>query len=111
MIIGDVEDLLARRKRLRLSEHALYEAYKEGLRGKDILHAIFNGHIIEHYPERGRVLIAGPVVQYPLPVHVVCDYADAVEIVAVTVYIPNRPRWINEQVRATKVPPSFWPSP
>lgn len=99
MTITDTEDLLARRERLRVSEHALREAHKEGLRGKDILYAIFNGQIIEHYPERDRVLIAGPVVEHPLPVHVVCDYTDTAEIVAVTVYIPNRPRWITEQVR------------
>ncbi|HOT92388.1 MAG TPA: DUF4258 domain-containing protein [Anaerolineae bacterium] len=99
MIINDTEDLLSRWKRLRVSDHALREAYKEGLRGRDILHAIFNGQIVEHYPKRRRLLIAGPVVQYPLPIHVVCDYTDKSELVAVTVYIPNRPRWINERIR------------
>ena len=99
MGIVDTEDLLAQREYLRVSEHALREAHKEGLRGKDILYAIFNGEVIEHYPERARVLIAGPVVEFPLPIHVVCDYTDVTEIVAVTVYIPNRPRWLNDQVR------------
>jgi hypothetical protein len=88
--ITDTEDLLAQRERLRVSEHALREAHKEGLRGKDILYAIFNGKIIEHYPERDRVLIA--------------------EIVAVTVYIPNRPRWITDQVRGL-IPPNPLSSP
>jgi hypothetical protein len=44
-------------------------------------------------------LIAGPIPGEPLPVHIVCDYADRDELVAVTVYIPNRPHWITEQVR------------
>ena len=99
MDITDTEDLLEQWERLRVSEHALREAHKEGLRIKEVLHAIFNGVIVEQYPERKRVLIAGPIPGEPLPVHVVCDYADHNELVAVTVYVPNRPRWITEQVR------------
>lgn len=104
MDIINTEDLLEQRESLRVSEHALREAHKEGLRIKEVLHAIFNGVIVERYPERKRVLIAGPVPGEPLPVHVVCDYADRDELVAVTVYIPNRPRWINEQLRAANLP-------
>jgi hypothetical protein len=99
MDITCTEELLEQRETLRISEHALREAHKEGLRIKEVLHAIFNGVIVEQYPERKRVLIAGPVPGEPLPVHVVCDYSDREELVAVTVYIPNRPRWITGQVR------------
>lgn len=99
MDITNTEDLLEQRESLRVSEHALREAHKEGLRIKEVLHAIFNGVIVEQYPERKRVLIVGPIPGEPLPVHVVCDYADRDELVAVTVYIPNRPQWITEQVR------------
>lgn len=66
--ITDTEGLLEQRERLRVSEHALREAHKEGLRVKEVLHAIFNGIIVEQYPERKRVLIAGPVPGEPLPV-------------------------------------------
>lgn len=104
MDINDTEDLLEQWESLRVSEHALREAHKEGLRIKEVLHAIFNGVIVERYPERKRVLIAGPVPGEPLPVHVVCDYADRDELVAVTVYVPNRPHWINEQLRAAALP-------
>ncbi len=104
MDIFNTEDLLDQRECLRVSEHALREAHKEGLRIKEVLHVIFNGVIVERYPERRRVLIAGPVPGEPLPVHVVCDYADRDELVAVTVYIPNRPHWINEQLRAASLP-------
>jgi hypothetical protein len=99
MYIYDLQDLLERRRNLRVSFHALYEAYKEGLRGKDIVYAIFEGQIIERYPERDRVLVAGPIRKSEIPLHVVCDYADAKEIVAVTVYIPDPTAWVASQVR------------
>ena len=97
--IQDTQDLLELRDELRVSRHALREAYKEGLRGKDIIYAIFEGEVIEHYPRRRRVLIAGPMAETNIPVHIVCDYADIKEIVAVTVYIPNRSHWTASLVR------------
>ena len=99
MYFTDLEDLLTFFRYLRCSEHALLEARKEGFRGKDILHAIFNGEILEHYLSRKRVLVVGPSVNSDLQIHVVCDYADMDEIVAVTVYVPDRPGWVNEVVR------------
>ncbi len=99
MLITDTEDLLALRESLRVSDHALREAHKEGLRAKDIFYAIFNGQVVEHYPDRKRVLISGPIRKFGLPVHVVCDYSDTEAIVAVTVYIPNRPNWLTAWAR------------
>jgi hypothetical protein len=98
--ITDVEDLLAYHETMRLSEHALFEAYKESLRAKDIFHAVFNGDILEHYPRRRRVLIVGPSARFDIQIHVVCDYGDRNEIVAITVYIPDRPRWASDWARA-----------
>jgi hypothetical protein len=100
MVITEVEDLLASHDTMRLSEHALYEAYKESLRARDIFHAIFNGKVLEHYPRRHRVLIVGPTIGFDLRIHVVCEYADRDEIVAITVYIPDRPRWATDWLRA-----------
>lgn len=99
MYIYDTQDLLESRYDLRVSVHAMREAYKEGLRGRDIVHAIFKGQIIEHYPERRRLLIAGPVTISDIPLHVVCDYTDNDEIVAVTVYVPSRSAWMADLVR------------
>lgn len=99
MVIYDTQDLLERRRSLRVSLHALREAYKEGLRGKDIVYAMFKGQVIERYPDRDHVLILGPTAKSGLPLHVVCDYADADEIVAVTVYIPNRSKWVANLLR------------
>ena len=99
MYIFDTEELLSLRDQFRVSDHALREAHKEGLRAKDILHVVFNGEIVERYPARRRVLVVGLAEQVPIPVHVVCDYADECVLVVVTVYIPNRPDWLTEQVR------------
>jgi len=100
MAITEVEDLLAYYEMMRLSEHALYEAHKESLRAKDVFHAIFNGQILEHYPRRQRVLIVGPSAGFDLQIHVVCEYAHRDEIVAITVYVPDRPRWATDKARA-----------
>jgi hypothetical protein len=99
MFIYDTKDLLERRRGLRVSRHALREAYKEGLRGRDIVYAIFKGQVIERYPDRDRVLIQGPAEKSDLPLHVVCDYTDAKVIVAVTAYIPNRSEWAADAFR------------
>jgi hypothetical protein len=100
MIVTDVDGLLARHDTMRLTEHALYEAYKESLRAKDIFYAVFNGEILEHYPRRHRVLIVGPTARFDLQIHIVCEYTSRDEILAITVYIPDRPRWASDSARA-----------
>ena len=93
------EDLLAGRTELRVSAHALREAHKEGLRGKDIVYTVLTGEVVERYPERRRALIAGQFPGTEMHVHVVCDYSDHDQIVAVTVYIPTRRRWSSHRQR------------
>jgi len=100
MGVTDVEGLLAYHDTMRLTEHALYEAYKESLRANDIFHAIFNGEILEHYPRRKRVLIVGPSARFDLQIHVVCEYTGRDEILAITVYVPDRPQWASDYGRA-----------
>ncbi|MGC9469611.1 MAG: DUF4258 domain-containing protein [Anaerolineae bacterium] len=87
------KEILGGRTALRVSEHALREAHKEGIRGRDIVYAVLTGEVIERYPERRRALISGPYRHANVEVHVVCDYSDIDEIVVVTVYIPTRRRW------------------
>jgi len=99
MHIRDIEDLLDYRRTMRLSDHALREAHKEGLHARDVFYAVFNGELLEHYPDRRRVLIIGPIAEADVKLHVVCDYTDAEEIVAITVYVPDRPTWVNDVVR------------
>jgi hypothetical protein len=98
--IAEVDDLLAYHSKMRLSDHALNEAHKESLRAQDVFYAVFNGQILEHYPDRQRVLIVGPMVDFDVNVHVVCDYTDEDELVAITVYVPDRPQWVSDMSRA-----------
>ena len=82
----------------RISKHAMIEAVKDGLGPQDIKVIILTGKIIESYPERERHLIYG-VLPNDMPVHVVVDYSDNEQIVAVTTYIPNEREWIAFQKR------------
>jgi hypothetical protein len=93
------EDIFAGRTEFRVSEHALREAHKEGIRAKDIVYTIFMGEVVERYPDRRRVLISAPFRDTDLHVHVVCDYTDYDELVAVTVYIPTRAEWASPRQR------------
>ncbi len=93
------EDIFAGRTEFRVSEHALREAHKEGIRAKDIVYTIFTGEVVERYPDRRRVLISSPFRNTDLHLHVVCDYSDYHELVAVTVYIPTRSEWASPRQR------------
>ncbi len=77
----------------RISKHAMVEAVKDGLSPRDIKDIILSGKIIESYLARERHLIYG-VLPNGIPVHVVIDYSDNEQIVAVTTYIPNEDEWI-----------------
>jgi len=90
---------LVRQRRFRIAVHALTEASKDGIRVKDIVRAILTGEAIEFYPERERLLILGYHPENNIPIHVVCDYSDPDEVVAVTVYIPGRSEWIADRNR------------
>ena len=96
-----MEDLFVGRNEMRVSEHALREAHKEGLRGKDIVYAVLSGTVVERYPDRRRILISGMHRHSSLPIHVVCDYSDLYVVVVVTVYIHNRWRWAHPLRRRT----------
>jgi hypothetical protein len=76
----------------------MIEAVKDGLSPRDIKNIILTGKIIESYPERERHLIYG-VLPNDIPVHVVVDYSDNEQIVAVTAYIPDEKEWIAFQKR------------
>jgi len=93
-----IQDLVRQRK-LRITAHAFSEASKDGVRARDIVQALLQGKLVEHYPDRKRMLISGQMITANLPLHVVCDYSDANEIVVVTVYIPDRSEWTADQIR------------
>jgi hypothetical protein len=80
-------------------DHALTEAFKDGISINDILACINTGKIIESYPERKRCLIFS-LVQLDIPLHVAVEYStDEDEVDIITVYIPDSRQWINFQIR------------
>ncbi len=95
----DIETIRAkvRAKHYFVYDHAITEAFKDGLSVKDMLHVLFNGNIVEDYPKRSRCLIYGNLAD-GIPVHVVVDYA-RFEFEIVTAYIPDNREWIGFRVR------------
>ena len=86
--------------RWSISTHATVESAKDGLSPVDIKEILLTGKIIESYPERERHLIYGILPNTnDLPVHVVVDYSDNEQVVAVTAYIPDEREWIAFQKR------------
>ena len=91
--------------RYLVKSHAVQHALKEGFERKHIVEAIFNGSIIETYPDDERVLICGRITlaqDMHLYLHVVCESVDPVYVEIVTAYIPNEFQWQNPPFRRRK---------
>ena len=89
------------RDQYEISLHAEKERYAEEVTISDLETAIFNGEILEDYPEDPR----GPsclVLGYSQnrPIHIVCGYTLIRWVRIVTVYKPKLPKWIDERIRA-----------
>jgi len=95
----DIETIRAkiRAKCYLIYDHAITEAFKDGLSLDNTLYALLNGEIIEDYPQRHRCLVYGNLPD-GMPVHVVVDYG-RFEIEIVTTYIPDSRAWIRFKVR------------
>ncbi len=83
-----------------LRPHAVSHMLAEGFNEKDIIEAILNGRIIEHYLDEDRCLIAGAFqlsLKTKEALHIVVDYWSEHESIEwidiVTAYIPRRPFW------------------
>ena len=90
-----------RREEYEISFHAEKERYAEELTIHDLETAIYNGEILENYPDDPR----GPsclVLGYSQnrPIHIVCGYTPTKWIRIITTYIPKLPKWIDERTRA-----------
>lgn len=98
----DIETIRIRiqAKNYLIYDHAITEAFKDGLSVKDILYVLLNGEIIENYAERRRCLIYANLPDN-MPVHVVVDYAQP-EIEIVTTYIPDNREWIRFKIRKSR---------
>lgn len=84
-----------------ISYHAEKERYAEDIILADIETAIYNGEILEDYPNDPRgpsCLVLG--YSQKRPIHIVCGYTSTKWIRIITVYLPKQPKWIDEKTRA-----------
>ena len=96
MDISSIRDKIASGK-FNIVDHALTEAFKDGISINDIIYCVNNGKIIEEYPDRKRCLIFS-MLNFDIPLHVVVDYSSD-EIDILTAYIPDSRTWTNFQIR------------
>ena len=99
MDIEEVRDRV-RHEHYEISFHAEKERYAEDITIYDLETAIFNGEILEDYPEDQRgpsCLILG--YSQDRPIHIVCGYTPAQWIRIITVYLPMPPKWIDDKTR------------
>jgi hypothetical protein len=100
MEIGEIQDKV-RKQEYEISLHAEKERYAEDVTLHDLETAIYNGEILEDYPDDPKgpsCLILG--YSQNRPIHIVCGYTAANWIRIITVYIPRLPKWIDEKTRA-----------
>lgn len=88
-----------------LSQHAQKEAAEEQISVDDIKHVILTGRELEPYPRDPR----GPsclVVGQDLAgrwIHMVCGNFDRENLLIITVYLPQLPKWQDPWTRAVKL--------
>lgn len=101
MIIDDIIESI-RRNQIRITEHADEEAQSDNLTFHEIFLSIFQGEIIEHYPDDKpypSCLIYGVNFNQE-PIHSVWAYnSENKWAVLITVYRPDPDRWINWKTR------------
>ncbi|MCK4937918.1 MAG: DUF4258 domain-containing protein [Methanosarcinales archaeon] len=86
-----------------VSNHARMRMFQRNISTEDIRHVIFNGEIIEDYPDDEpcpSALLLGFV--YEKPCHVVVAQCDD-HMRVVTVYIPEKDKWIGFRIRSDKL--------
>ena len=100
----NIEDIIGaiRQSRIRITNHADEEAEADHLSFDEIFLSVFQGEIIEEYPDDmpyPSCLIYG-ITFSDNPVHSVWAYnMDSHWAVRITVYRPDPNRWINWQKR------------
>lgn len=101
MIIQDLIEAI-RRHRIRITDHADEEAHADRLSFEETFYSVFQGEIIEEYPEDKpypSCLVYGESFKGE-PIHSVWAYnSNNRWAVLITVYRPAPERWINWRVR------------
>ncbi len=88
------------RLRIRAGEYAISFTHTEKLRERmieaaDLEEAVFNGSIIEAYPDdpRGPSCLILGFSRFRKPLHVVCGNLEEEELLIVTAYEPDPEEW------------------
>ena len=97
MELEDIRDCV-QRGAFFVTDHAIAEGFKEGIRVADMVNAILSGEIVESHAERCRSVILGRHDE-GFPIHIVVDWSSRVAVDIVTTYIPQEDRWIKGRVR------------
>jgi hypothetical protein len=86
---------------IEIAKHAEIERQKDGLEIKDVKDSIFNGKIIEEYPDdpRNPSCLVFEFDRKGIPIHSLCAFLKSGKIRICTVYIPDDDKWINYQIR------------
>ena len=104
MRIEDIVEAI-RHNRIRITDHADEEAQGDRLSFDEVFFSVFQGEIIEDYPDDTRYpscLIYGTTFA-GTPVHSVWAYnQDNQWAVLITVYRPDPKRWIDWRIRRPK---------
>ena len=89
---------------IRLTQHAAEEMAEEEVSLDELLQAIKNAEMLEHYPEhrRGACCLVNGRTNRGRFLHVVCTTAQRV-LVLITVYEPKPPKWKTPTMRGEKL--------
>lgn len=88
---------------IRITQHAQKEMDAEEITLDEVLEAIADGQILEHYTEhrRGPCCLLNGRTYKGRPLHIVCTTAQPLLII-ITVYEPLPPKWIHPKQRRQK---------
>ena len=91
-------------EQFELSEHALDQSIRRAIRIRELTQAIASGEIIEDYPndKYGPSCLIFGLTRANRPLHVHCSYPSRPVLKIITLYEPDRKRWIDFKVRRAK---------
>ena len=90
-----------RNKLFEFSKHAVDQSIVRDISVKEICEAIYNGTIIEEYPDDKygpSCLIFGQTIDNR-PLHIQCSYPERDLLKIITLYEPDPEKWINFRIR------------
>ena len=101
-ILEDIKSQAAA-ERVRVTQHAAERMARERIDLDEILEAIRNAELLEHYPEhrRGPCCLLHGRTNLGRHLHIVCTTTQPV-LVLITVYEPKLAKWITSKLRRGK---------